>query len=230
MRQNNLAEELRLNPEESAEALPEAFLDWQLDGRREIFGALERGEFPTTFACHLPAVSTLGTGAFPIHCANKGVGLLPTAEALPGLLQEIHDCMQWADGRDWRESQARRIATARALYDHRDRVDPRCFGLIEIFRGQTFRNIERCPQATLLFTGIAPGWRSYQVNCVAEVVRPDDMRFQYILGMRELFERDRFHVQQPDYPLGYILWVNEVIEKTPRFGDAGRKLVGRNSR
>jgi hypothetical protein len=132
-------------------------------------------------------------------------------------------CMRRADEQSWAESQPQRIATARLLYDHIDRVDPRRFGLIEIFRRTTYGNLLRDPKATLLFTGEAPRWTSFQVNCVAELLEAGDPRFQLILGMRRLFEADRFHVQQPQYPTGYLFWVHEVIEKTPWFGKNGRR-------
>ncbi len=203
---------------------------WQLDGRREIFEALERGESPKSFASHLPAVSTLGSGPFPIHSANKGTGLTPRDSELPRILAAVKECLEWCEDRPWQETEARRIAAARLLYDDPDAIDTRRFGLIEIFRGQTFRNLQAGSKAALLFTGGPPEWLSYQVNCAAEIIGPDDARFQFVLAMRQLFERDRFHIQQPDYPIGYLFWVHEVIEKTPRFGRTGRKLVGGDAR
>lgn len=223
MMHQNLVDAPIATPEDGAQPLPEKFLDWQLSARAHLFEALERQEMPRSFSAHLPAVSTLGSGSFPIHMANKGVGMLPKDELIPDLLREIDDCMEWAAQRSWNESQARRIATARLLYDHADRVDPRRFGLIEIFRGSTFENLQRNPQATLLFTGDAPKWLSFQVNCVAEIIEPGDPRFEFIVGMRLLFESDRFHVQQLKYPMGYVFWVHEVIEKTPLFGRDGHQ-------
>lgn len=213
-------------PERTAVALPWDFLDWQVREREHLFEALCRGEQPRSFAAHLPAVSTLGTGAFPVHCCNKGVGLTPRDELVPELQREIDDALAWSAGRSWRESQPRRIEVARWLYGSADRIDPRRLGLIEIFRGSTYHNLQRDPRASLLFTGAAPTWRSYQVNAVAEVVEPDDPRFRVIRGLRLLFESDRFHVQQLRYPLGYLFWVHEVIEKTPLMGRAGRSRAG----
>jgi len=207
--------------------LPWDFVDWQLRERGHIFDALERGELPRSFSAHLPAVSTVGTGAFPIHCCNKGVGMTPRDELIPDLLREIDDTLAWCRERSWNETRARRIEVARMLYDHPERVDARRFGLIEIFRGKTYDNLLRDPRASLLFTGAAPTWRSYQVNVVAEVVERDDPRFQIILGMRMLFESDRFHIQQLQYPLGYLFWVHEVVEKTPLMGRAGRARAGK---
>lgn len=221
-------EALAGSPAEGAVELPWDFVDWQLRERLHIFEALERGVMPTTFSAHLPAVSTLNDGGFPIHCCNKGVGLTPRDELIPELVREIDDTLRWCQERSWNETQARRIEVARLLYDHADKVDARRFGLIEIFRGTTYANLCRDPRAALLFTGEAPSWRSYQVNVVAEIVEPDDPRFQLIRGMRLLFESDRFHIQQLRYPMGYLFWVHEVIEKTPLVGRAGRARAGKS--
>lgn len=201
---------------EKAQELPKAFLDWQLEERRTLFSALERGETPRVFAAHLPVVSTLGPGSFPIHSATKGAGLTARDADIPQILRDIESCLALCERRPWAETLSHRIAVARRLYDQPERIDPRRLGLIEIFRGQTHRNLLADPRATLLFTGPGPRYPSFQVNCEAEIIGPDDPRFGFVLGMRQLFERDRFHIQQPDYPLGYLMWVREVIEKTPR--------------
>lgn len=214
-------------PSEGAQPLPDAFLQWVLTERRGVFSAFERGEMPASFASHLPVVNTIGTGDFPIHSATKGAGLTARDEEIPALLHAIDDCLAACEGHPWSATMGRRIQVAHELYARPDRIDPRRFGLIEIFRGNTYHNVLRDPRVTLLFTGPWPHYRSYQVNCVAEVVEGDDPRFRAILGMRQLFERDRFHIQQPLYPLGYLLWVHEVIDKSPRFGHAGRRLAGK---
>jgi hypothetical protein len=213
-------------PRPHAQELPAAFVDWQVAERRAIFAALERGELPRSFAAHLPVVSTLDPGPFPIHSATKGAGLTPKDADLPQLVGAIEDCLASSAALPWPETLARRIEVARLLYDHPEHIDRRRFGLIEIFRGQTYRNILRDPRVTLLFTGPGPQYLSYQVHGVAEVVGLDDARFRFILGMRHLFERDRFHIQQPDYAVGYLLWVHEVIEKTPRQLPARAALEG----
>lgn len=201
---------------DDARVLPEPFLDWQIEERRALFSALERGEAPRVFAAHLPVVSTLGPGFFPIHAATKGAGLTPTDGDIPWLLREIESCLAFCEGRPWPATLSHRISVARLLYDDPSRIDPRRLGLIEIFRGQTYRNLLRDRRATLLFSGAGPRYPSFQVNCEAEIIGPDDQRFRFVSGMRQLFERDRFHIQQPDYPLGYLMWVRTVIEKTPR--------------
>lgn len=217
-------------PSQGAQPLPDEFIQWVLAERQQAFSAFERGEMPATFASHLPVVSSIGTGDFPIHSATKGAGLTARDEEIHRLLREIDDCLASCEGRPWSETMGQRIQVARELYDRQDRIDPRRLGLIEIFRGNTYHNVLRNPRVALLFTGPWPRYRSYQINCVAEVVQGDDPRFRAILGMRQLFEHDRFHIQQPMYPLGYLLWVHEVIDKSPRFGHAGRCLAGKEKR
>jgi hypothetical protein len=52
------------------------------------------------------------------------------------------------------------------------------------------------PLASLLYVGPGPRYRSFQ------------------LDFRGLFEHERFHYQQPDYPFGYVFWVVEARDKS----------------
>ncbi len=203
--------------------VPAPFLEWQSSSRREVFDALQRGEVPGFCAAHLPVVSTLNQAdmAFPVHSANKGVGLMPRPEYLERYTASIEDCLKRCAGKRVEESLAERIAIARALYDCPTEIDPGLFGTIEIFRGQTYKNLLRDPRAALLFTGTGPSYLSYQFNCAVEVVGPDHPSFRFILGMRLLFEGDGFHIRQPEYPMGYVFRTLEVFDKTPRVGKAG---------
>lgn len=198
--------------------MPRLFVKWQCDERREMFAVLRRGEIPRFLPAHLPVVSTLNErpARFPIHSATKGIGLLPQPEFLDEHLAEIDDCLARCRERTASESLDNRVETALSLYSRAERIDPSLFGGIEIFRGQTCRNLLRDPRATLLFTGLGPQYLSYQFNCLAEIVGPEDRRFQFLRGMRFLFETERFHIQQPQYPLGYLFDIMEVFEKTPR--------------
>lgn len=200
------------------EQIPALFLKWQCDDRRAMFAALKRGEFPRFLSAHLPVVSTLNQqhAMFPVHSATKGVGLLPRMQFLDEHLTDISDCLVRCQDSAPRESLDTRIEAALSLYDRPERIDPDVFGGIEIFRGQTYQNVLQDPRATLLFTGHGPQYVSYQFNCLAEIVEPDDRRFLFLRGMRLLFEMERFHIQQPEYPLGYLFRVVEVFEKTPR--------------
>ena len=198
--------------------MPQAFLQWQIEQRRALFEGLLRGEYPRMLAAHLPVVSTCNDNgaAFPIHSATKGVGLLPRPRFLAEQVTRIEQCLDRTSSEPPARTLARRIEAARSLYERPERIDDGRFGSIEIFQGRTYRNLLRDARATLLFTGPGPCYLSFQLNCTAEIVAPDDLVFRFIRGMRLLFEMERFHIRQPAYSLGYVFEVREVFDKTPR--------------
>ncbi len=198
-------------------AMPAAFLEWQCDERRKLFEGLARGQHPTFLPAHLPVVSTINCGdaAFPIRSSTKGVGLLPKAEHLTEYLSQVGDCLTRVSESPPQASRGERIAVAEALYGCSERIDRGLLGSLEIFRGQTYRNLRADPRATLLFTGAGPRYLSYQFNCTVEIVGPADQRFLLIRAMRLLFEMERFHIQQPEFSVGYLFHVQEVYDKTP---------------
>ncbi len=198
--------------------MPPAFLEWQCEERKAMFAALRCGEMPRFLASHLPVVSTLNgrQGTFPIHSSTKGMGLLPKECHLAEHVGKIADCLARGQDRDPGESLAERIEGALSLYGRPARIDTGVFGGIEIFRRQTYHNLLADPRAALLFTGFGPQYLSYQFNCDVEVVQPGDPRFDFLRGMRLLFEMERFHIQQPEYSLGYVFHIREVFDKTPR--------------
>lgn len=189
-----------------------------------MFDALKRGEMPRFLASHLPVVSTLNgrQGAFPIHSSTKGVGLFPAEHHLAEHNAKITECLERCRSMDPSESLGDRIEVALSLYGRSKRIDTGTFGGIEIFRGQTYQNLLRDPRASLLFTGFGPQYMSYQFNCDVELVEPEDPRFLFLRGMRLLFDMERFHIQQPEYPLGYVYRIREVFDKTPHVVQTGR--------
>ena len=209
-------------------SLPEAFVTWQRESRRVLFASL----LATTdrvrhFQAHLPVVVThRQDGDFPFHTANKGMGLLPTAEYLGYYVERFRRLLDGRSTDAWPETLKERIALMDSLYAAPERLDRRCVGSLEIFQGQTFRNILGDPRVSLHYTGDGPEYPSFQVNAVAEIMHPGDLRFEFLYWARQLFERDYFHIQQPAYPLGYVFWASEVFDKTPQ-GAGGRASVGR---
>lgn len=204
--------------ESKTATMPAVFLEWQCQERQNMFSALRRGEQPRFLASHLPVVSTLNSesAAFPIHSSTKGVGLFPKQEYLGEHVDEINDCLARSQHKHPPDTLGERIDTTLSLYSRPERIDPGVFGGIEIFRGQTYRNLLADPRASLLFTGLGPQYMSYQFNCDVEIVEPKDARFEFLRGMRSLFEQDSFHIQQPEHTLGYVFHIREVFDKTPR--------------
>ena len=198
--------------------MPADFLKWQCKTRRDLFESLLRGEYPRFLQSHLPVVSTSNgpEAAFPIRSSNKGVGLLPIASELERYVLELEDCLERTRELPPKETLEERIEVVRKLYDRPEYVDRRLFGTIEIFHGQTYRNLLRDSRASLLFTGLGPRYMSYQLDCHVEMIAEGNMHFRFIRAMRTLFERDRFHIQQPPHMLGYLFTLAEAIDKTPK--------------
>ena len=88
-------------------------------------------------------------------------------------------------------------------------------GGLEIFEGQTYKNLLTDPRAALLYSGEAPKFPSYQINGVIKFVNKGDIYFRFLLAARELFARDTFHVHQIHYPFGYLFFPIEIKNKTP---------------
>lgn len=211
--------------EDRARELPSEFIEWQMEARRTMFSLVSKGQRPTQFGAHLPVAVTMNRErAFPVHSAAKGTGFLPRDEYLDEYIARVGQCIADCEGRPWKESLGERVAVIRSFYDHRDHIDFRRLGLLEIFQGQTYRNLQTDPRLTLHYTGDGPAYPSFQVNTVVEIVDPEDKRFQFIYLVRQLFEHDHFHIHQPDYPTAYVAWVQEVYDKSPFHGRAGRRL------
>lgn len=204
--------------------MPERLFAWQLHSRLAMFERIGRGSQIPDFHAHLPVVATFNEElTFPVHTATKATGLLPRDEHLDDYILTLSSCLDDAADKPWEESQASRIATARRLYDNPEHIDRRKLGLVEIFQGQTYRNLVRNPLMAVQYTGAGPEYPSYQLNGVVEMIGPGDPPFEFLHLMRRLFEYNSFHVQQPAYPSGYLFWMSEVFDKSPRTR-AGRRI------
>ncbi len=206
--------------------LPPAFIEWQLQARRAMLAHLQEAAGPPNrFAAHLPVMVTYSAdGPFPFHTANKGAGFTPLDEWLDHYTQSFEAVLAWAASRPVEESRLERLRAVREFYAHPERIDFCRLGFLEIFRGSTYRNLQADPRVSLHFTGDGPDYPSFQVNGLAEIIDPGDKRFRFLFLVRRLFEMERFHILQPDYPLGYLVWVVETYDKSPHHGRAGRKI------
>ncbi|MFQ5746520.1 MAG: hypothetical protein ACE5HF_04785 [Gemmatimonadota bacterium] len=212
--------------EHRLQELPEAFVRWQLDYKRSIYDAIENDEYIAFNAGHLPVVGTWNTGSATPNLANKGVGFTPKDEHIDEYLALVEDAVERIaelPPHAVHETRDLRLRTAREFYAHPEHIDWRRLGLLEIFEGSTFHNLVENPVASVLWTGNSPVFVSYQVDCVVEIMTPEDPRYRFSWAMRRLFEYEPFHVVQTMYPYSYCFWVVDVHDKTPRRRYPGRK-------
>jgi hypothetical protein len=198
--------------------LPEQFVQWQLDYKRRIYDAIAKDEYIAFNAGHLPVVGTLGEGFVP-NLANKGVGFTPKDEYIEHyvkLVEDTVDKIQALPPHAVDQTRDLRIATAREFYAHPEHIDWRRLGLLEIFEGDTYRNLTRRPMASVLWTGQSPIFVSYQVDCAVEIIPKDHPRYRFSWAMRRLFEYEPFHVVQTMFPYAYTFWVTGFHDKTPK--------------
>ncbi len=206
--------------------LPEQFVRWQLDYKHSIYDAIERDEYIAFNAGHLPVVATRGNESLVPNLANKGVGFTPKDEHIDYYLDLVETAVagiQEVPEHAVNETRDLRIKTAREFYAHPEHIDWRRLGLLEIFEGSTLRNLSENPLASVLWTGNAPVFVSFQVDCVVEIITPEDPRYRFAWAMRRLFEYEPFHVVQTMYPYSYCFWVYDYKDKTPKRRYPGRR-------
>lgn len=201
--------------------LPEQFIQWQLDYKRRIYDAIAKDEYIAFNAGHLPVVGTWSgeDQAFFPNLANKGVGFTPKDEHLEHYVRLVEDAVERIQALPPHavdETRELRVRTAREFYTHPEHIDWRRLGLLEIFEGETYRNLMRRPFATVLWTGQSPVFVSFQVDCVVEIIATDHPRYRFSWAMRRLFEYEPFHVVQTMFPYAYTFWVTGWHDKTPK--------------
>ena len=200
-------------------SLPDQFTQWQLDYKRRIYDAIEKNEYVAFNAGHLPVVGTWDDEKFVPNLANKGVGFTPKDEHIPHYLKLVEDAVEQIQAlppHATDETRALRINTAREFYAHPEHIDWRRLGLLEIFEGETYRNLACRPFASVLWTGQSPVFVSFQVDCAVEIIPTDDPRYRFSWAMRRLFEYEPFHVVQTMFPYAYTFWVYGWHDKTPK--------------
>lgn len=214
------------------DAIPEHFLEWLVSSRVKFLNEMIEGKPMRYFSAHLPVMSTWNhESPFPVNMTVKGIGLIPRA----GLLQDYIDIFESvvAESRTmpWGESLGKRVEAMRRLYSAAGNFDPAMLGGLEIFEGSAFKNLRENPYASFLYVGmssnpagpksvspqnpVAIQYVSFQVNGKVDILGKDNPHYRFLLASRKLFEFDRFHLYQPDYPFGYLIRVMEVRDKSP---------------
>lgn len=206
--------------------LPDDFVRWQLESKHSIYDAIEKNEYIAFNAGHLPVVGTWSTEGDFANLANKGVGFTPKDEYLERYLNLVEDAVAEIEklpAHAVHDTRLLRITTAREIYSHPEHIDWRRLALLEIFEGTTFKNLRENPLASVLWTGNSPVFMSYQVNCVVEIITPEDLRYRFAWAMRRLFEYEPFHVVQTMYPYAYCFWIHSWKNKTPKRRYPGKR-------
>jgi len=203
--------------------LPEKFVQWQLDYKRRVYDAISRDEYIAFNAGHLPVVGTWAgddpSGSLVPNLANKGVGFTPKDEHLEQYVRLVEDAVERIQALPPHavdETRELRVQTAREFYAHPEHIDWRRLGLLEIFEGDTYRNLMRRPFASVLWTGQSPVFVSFQVDCAVEIIPTDHPRYRFSWAVRRLFEYEPFHVVQTMFPYAYTFWVYDWHDKTPK--------------
>ena len=128
--------------------LPQTFVQWQLDYKRRVYDAIEKDEYIAFNAGHLPVVATLNDEGLIPNLANKGVGFTPKDEYIEHYVKLVEDAVEQIiklPPHAVDDTRALRIATAREFYKHPEHIDWRRLGLLEIFEGETYRNLTQAP-------------------------------------------------------------------------------------
>jgi hypothetical protein len=204
-----------------SDSIPACFLEWLVSSRVRFLEDMKLGKPMRYFSAHLPVMATWREGpGFPVNMTVKGIGLIPKA----GLLQDFADIFEGVVAdcrtRPWQESLGERVEAANRLYGDVQNFDPALLGGLEIFEGKALENLRENPQASLLYVGMAHTekgmqYTSFQVNGKVEILEKHSPYYRFLLASRKLFEFDRFHLYQPDYPFGYLIRTVEVRDKSP---------------
>lgn len=197
--------------------LPKKFLAWQSRARLEAFEVMRNHQAGAvrSMPAHLPVLATFGEGDFPLNLTTRGIGLLPKAAVLEEVTNRLKVTIRETQGKPWPETLPRRLSAIKAFYENPDLFDETRMGGLEIFEGQTLKNLKADPRAALLYTGSAPDYYSYQLNGYVTLIDQDDVCYRFLLAARELFAQDAFHIHQINYPNGYLFYPVEIKDKTP---------------
>ncbi len=213
-------------------AIPAHFLEWLASSRVKFLNEMIEGKPMRYFSAHLPVMSTWNHDSpFPVNMTVKGVGLIPKANLLQDYIDIFESVIAESRTMPWGESLGKRVEAMTRLYSDSGNFDPAMLGGLEIFEGTALKNLRENPYASFLYVGMLPNlsdresvspqnpvavqYVSFQVNAIVDILTKDNQYYNFLLSARKLFEFDKFHLYQPDYPFGYLIRVMEVRDKSP---------------
>ncbi len=142
--------------------LPRLFLEWQSEARMKIFKTMAQGGAHQVRVqpAHLPVLATWSIGDltsdFPVNLSTRGIGIVPKQEMLASFTAMLDKARVDNAGKPVQETLPARVKVMEAFYGDVNNFDTRVLGGLEIFEGQTARNMEQNPRVALLYTGEAP--------------------------------------------------------------------------
>ena len=192
------------------------FIDWQRGERKQLMELLKKDKNPVFLSPHLPTLITfdLNNPDFPVNTVCKGVGLVAIEDKLAEINQEMSQIVKKIKNQDFKKTLSLRLDAANIFYDKPEIMDGYALGGLEIFESKSFENIQKNPRVSLFFVGNSPSYKSYQLNCIAEIISPDHPFYHFIMNMRSLFEEARFHYQQPVYPFAIRYHIVQILDKS----------------
>ncbi len=161
---------------------------------------------------HLAVMATMGDGPFPVNLVTKGLGMVPKKPYLEQFTKLFEEASSEISEKG---SLGSRLAAGRLFYRDAENFDVRVLGGLEIFEGRTAGNLEADSRVSLLYTGEAPDFRSFQLNGLITKISSDDPYYHFLLSARLLFAREPFHIFQRRYPHGFLFHPVEFLDKTP---------------
>ncbi|MFX1574890.1 MAG: hypothetical protein ACFFB0_19305 [Promethearchaeota archaeon] len=197
--------------------LPHQFLQWQSEARLKMYEQIQLGGVNSvkTLPAHLPVLATQSNKNQFVNLATKGLGLLPKKNKVHEFLNLFIETKNLCNSQPWESTIKKRMETVIKYYKNLNNFDPYFLGGLEIFEGTTFKNIARNPLVSLLYTGTAPKFLSFQIHGIIKIIQNENLYYQFLLSARELFAFDSFHVIQSSYPFGYLFYIVNIKEKTP---------------
>lgn len=212
--------------------IPYHLLQWLATSRIRFLEDMKAGRPMRYFSAHLPVMATWREGEeFPVNLTVKGIGLIPKKDILIDYIDLFEATLAEVRAIPWIDSLFKRIEVIERLYSDIENFDTELLGGLEIFEGTAFKNMKENSMASLLYMGVytdpeeiktvspqrpvAIQYISFQVNGKVEILGRDNIYYRYLLAARKLFEFDKFHLYQPDYPFGYLIKVVEVKDKSP---------------
>lgn len=211
---------MEINPPFSE--LPEVFFNWLIVTRQNMMEDLRRKRSVKLLSSHLPVLATWGEDkGYPVNLTVKGIGLVPRTEKLEEYTELLESVFEKSRSIPWQQSLPDRLSAIKKIYEDRDALDPRYLGGLEIFAGKAYRNLVINPLCSLLYMGIAVDHRkvryiSFQLNGRVTILDKNNPYYRFLLAARKIFEFEIFHLIQGDYPNGYLLSIDEVMDKSPQ--------------